>query len=189
MTAGSVLPNWSLRLISEFDVADRHAESIAKILSAVQLNWRPRQDAWSIGQCLEHLHVANEVYLPALSAALEGCQPRRVDELRHGWFSRWFIRTYIAPNPGGTRALAPKKIAPVTEVDVFVLDAFLRSNEAARKLVRRASDYDVNRIRFENPFIPLVRFTVGTGLEIIAKHQSRHLLQAERVRQSVAFPR
>jgi hypothetical protein len=189
MTAGSVLPNWSLRLISEFDSADRRAESVAKILSAVQLNWQPRQDAWSIGQCLEHLHLANEVYLPALSAALEGRQPWRVDEVSLGWFSRWFIRTYIAPNPGGTRARAPKKIAPVKDVDAFVLDAFLRSNEAARKLVGRASDYDVNRIRFENPFIPLVRFTVGTGLEIIAKHQSRHLLQAEVVRKSVGFPR
>ena len=57
----------------------------------------------------------------------------------------------------------------------------------ARQLISRASDYDVNHIRFKNPFIPFLRFTVGTGLEILSKHQSRHLLQAERVRQSSAF--
>jgi hypothetical protein len=47
----------------------------------------------------------------------------------------------------------------------------------------------VNRIRYRNPFIPLLRFTVGAALEIIAKHTSRHLLQAEGVRQDMSFPR
>lgn len=71
---------------------------------------------------------------------------------------------------------------------MVVLDELRRSNQAVRELIRRASDYDVNRIRYRNPFIPLLRFTVGTGLEIIVKHQSRHLLQAEGVRQSAGFP-
>jgi len=44
----------------------------------------------------------------------------------------------------------------------------------------RASPYGVNRIRYKSFFIPVLRFTVRTGLEIVTKHQSRHLLQAER---------
>jgi hypothetical protein len=186
-----VLPNWSLRLISELDASDRRAERVAGGLNSRQLNWQPAQGAWSVGQCLEHLRIANEVYLPAISNALSGSgrHRRRVDELSLGRPSRWFIRTYIAPNPGGTRARAPRKIAPPGEVEPLVLDAFLRSNQTARELVRRASEYDVNRIRFKNPFIPLLRFTIGTGLEITAKHQSRHLLQAEGVLASPGFPR
>jgi len=77
---------------------------------------------------------------------------------------------------------------PRTQVDAGILDAFLRSNQAARELVRRASRYDVNGIRFRNPFLPLLRFTVGTGLEITAKHEGRHLLQAEGVRNAAGFP-
>jgi hypothetical protein len=138
---------------------------------------------------MDHLRITNEVYLPAIAAALDGSPTKVVDDLKFGWFSRWFIRNFIAPNPGGTRARAPRKIQPTTQVEALALDSFLRSNQAARELVRRASGFDVNRIRFRNPFIPLLRFTVGTGLEIIAKHESRHLLQAENVRQSSRFPR
>lgn len=188
MTCNPVLPAWSLRLIAELEDSDRRAEHVARGLNNVQLNWQPRQGAWSVGQCLEHLRIANEVYLPAISAALEDNQPRTVDDLTLGTFTRWFIRTYIAPNPVGTRARAPKKIQPSQQVDSFVLEAFLRSNEAARELVRRASEYDVNRIRFKNPFVPLLRFTVGAGLEITSKHESRHLLQAEQVRHAAGFP-
>lgn len=127
--------------------------------------------------------------VPLLSAALESRPHRPVEEITLGWFSRWFIRTYIAPNPGGARARAPKKIEPVRRVEPIILESFLRSTEAARKLVRQASNHDVNRIRYENPFVPFLRFTVGGGLEIIAKHHGRHLLQAEAVKQSAAFPR
>jgi hypothetical protein len=183
----SGLPVWSLRLVSELEAADRRAESIAKALRPEQLNWHPRRGA-CVGQCLEHLYITNEVYLPAISAALQGRQQMVVHELRLGWFSRRFIRKYIAPNPEGTRARAPKKIEPATKVEPDILAAFLRSNQGVRDLIKRASEYDVNAIRFKNPFIPLLRFTVGTGLEIISKHQSRHLLQAEGVKRSAGFP-
>ena len=75
-----------------------------------------------------------------------------------------------------------------SEIDATILDRFLRSNHDARELMDRARGYDVNRIRFQNPFIPLIYFTVGTGLEIVSKHEHRHLLQAERIRTSPAFP-
>jgi hypothetical protein len=123
-----------------------------------------------------------------MAAALEGSQQAAVQEIRIGWFSRWFIRNYIAPNPQGARARAPKKIEPGMQVEPEILAAFLRSNQAVRDFIRHASDYDVNALRFKNPFIPSLRFTVGTGLEIISKHESRHLLQAEGVKQSTGFP-
>jgi hypothetical protein len=187
--AGSGLPTWSSRLLCELDASDRRAESVARGLSPAQLNWQPRPGAWSIGQCLEHLSAGNEILVPVLSAALGEYPHRPVDQITLGWFSRWFIRTFIGPNPGGTRARAPKKIQPARQVQPRILERFLQSTQAARTLVRQASNYDVNRIRYRNPFIPLLRFTVGAGLQIISEHEARHLLQAEAVRQATGFPR
>jgi hypothetical protein len=177
-----------VRLVAELDDADRRAEQIARGLTLEQLNWHPRPGAWSVGQCLEHLLIANTLYLPAIAEALDGRSESPVDQITPGWFSRWFIRNFIAPSPQGTRAPAPRKIRPSQDVDASILDAFLHSNARARDVVLSASRHDVNRIRFRNPFMPLLRFTVGTGLEIIAKHESRHLLQAERVTQAAGFP-
>jgi len=182
------LPAWSLRLIDELDTTDRRANDLARGLSPEQLNWKPADDFWSIGQCLQHLYVANEVYLPAIANALDDRPPAPVQDITPGWFGRWFIRTYIEPSSRGRRARAPRKIAPARQIDPSVLDRFLRSNDVARDLVRRAGSYDINRIRFRNPFIPLLRFTVGTGLEIVWRHQRRHLLQAERIKQAPTFP-
>ena len=110
-----------------------------------------------------------------------------MQDITPGWFGRWFIRTYIEPSSQRKRARAPRKIAPARKIDSSVLDLLLRSNDAVRDLVRRAGAYDINRVRFRNPLGPL-RFTVGTGLEIVWRHQRRHLLQAERIRQTPTFP-
>ena len=121
-----------------------------------------------------------------MSNSLEGRPVAVVPEITTGWFGQWFIRNYIEPS--SARRRAPKKIKPVPDVEPSVLDQFLVSNRNARELVYRAKNFDVNRIRFTNPFVPLIRFTVGTGLEILSKHERRHLLQAERVGKSLEFP-
>lgn len=189
LSSNAALPGWSIRLIDELHAADRRASDLARALSTEQLNWKPAEGSWSIGQCLDHLLVANDVYLPAIAEALQNQRPTPVQDITPGWFGRWFIRNYIEPSSSGGKARAPRKIAPSPHVDPSVLERFLQSNDVARDLVRRASPYDVNRIRFRNPFLPLLRFTVGTGLEIVSRHQRRHLLQAERIKHSPAFPR
>jgi hypothetical protein len=183
-----VSPHWYLRLISEFNAADERAKAVASALTAEQLNWKPDPGKWSIGQCLEHLYITNEVYCQSISKSLAGHPVSVVEEIRPGWFGRWFIRNYIEPSARTKRARAPRKIKPGANIDASILDRFLDSNRRARELVHRARPYDVNRIRFENPFVGVIRFTVGTGFEILSKHEQRHLLQAERVRQSLKLP-
>src|SRR5262245_49811927 len=182
------MPTWAAHVIDGLHDADRRASARARGLSTAQLNGRPSPHQWSIGQCLDHLLVSTEVYLPPISRALDGRTSSPVDEIRPGLVGRLFIRTYIEPSTQRLRGRAPRKIAPAKQVAPDILDRFLRSNDLARALVRRASAHNVNRIRFVNPFVPLLRFNVATGLEVIWRHQHRHLGQAERVRQAAGFP-
>jgi hypothetical protein len=159
-------PPWCQRLISELKAADERATALAQVLTPRQLNWTPAQGVWSVGQCLEHLYITNEVYLGPMSTSLKGRQPAVVQDITPGWFGRWFIRNYIEPSSKMKRVRAPRKIRPGAQIEPSILARFLDSNQRARELVHRARIYDVNRIRFRNPFVPVIRFTFGTGLEI-----------------------
>ena len=181
-------PQWAAELLGQFDAADRDATRVASGLTLAQLNWRQADDQWSVGQCLEHLAMANEVYLPAIERALAGRPVGVVQEVTPGWLGRWFLRNVIEPTPTTARRRAPREIKPPVRVDGAILDRFHRTNANACDVVRRASRLDVNHIRFRNPFVPLIRFTIGTGFVILATHQRRHLLQAERIRRASGFP-
>jgi hypothetical protein len=184
-----VMTSWPVRLLSELDAADSRARELLAGLSEEQLNWQPAAGVWSVGQCIDHLCATNEVYLPPIASALEGKPKGSAPEITPRWFGRLFLKNYIEPSPNQKRLPAPKKIVPRSRIELSVLDRFLTGNRATRELIDRAREYDVNHIRFRNPFVPVIRFTVGTGLEIVGQHQRRHLLQAERVKMAAAFPR
>jgi hypothetical protein len=188
-TREAVAPNWVTRLSFELSANDQNARALAAGLTNEQLNWPPAPGSWSIGQCLEHLCITNEAYLPAISAALEGKPDAPVEEITPGWFGGWFIRNFVEPSPGGKRVPAPSKIKPKVSVDGGVLDRFLAGNKSCQELILRSRSKGVNTIRFWNPLVPGIRFTAGTGLQIISSHERRHLLQAKRVRDSASFPK
>ncbi len=183
---------WCVRLIAELEVNDGRAARLVEGLTTDQLNWKPAPDSWSVGQCLAHLVLANEVYLPPIAAALDGAGKglrRPVQYVHPGWFSGWFMREFIEPQKNlakPKRVRTPGKIVPAARAELSVLDEFVKGNRGLRELVVRAGEFDVNRIRFRNPFVSWIRFTVGTGLEIVSRHQVRHLMQGERVKERMA---
>jgi DinB superfamily len=182
-------PVWHARLCKSLSASDEVANKLVAGFNEQQLNWQPAPGSWSVGQCLEHLCITNEAYLPAISAALKEKPDAPVGAIIPGWFGGWFLRSFIEPSPQTKRVSSPSKIRPTTRVGMSVLERFLSVNQSCREVIVSARSKDVNRIRFWNPFINGIRFTVGTGLEIIAGHERRHLLQAERVRNSTNFPR
>jgi hypothetical protein len=189
MASNMQSPEWSQRLLSELQASDARAIAVAKDLTLAQLNWKPAPGQWSIGQCLEHLAVSNEVYGAAIASALPGAPADPVDEITLGWFSRYFIREFAAPvEKPKVKKKAPRKIKPIPDVDTNILKRFLDTNTQTKALVERAQGVDVNRVRFKNPFVFWIRFTVGAGLEILSKHEQRHLRQAERVKNAPGFP-
>jgi hypothetical protein len=184
------LPPDLAALLADFEKSDVEASRIAGTLSDAQINWRPSETSWSIAQCLDHLGRGNTVYAAALQQAVQkarAASPPRKGPVRPGWLSRLFIWSLDAPPR--IKMSAPKKIVPAaSHKRDEVLEMFLRSQEDMRKVLREGADLDLNRIRFRNPFIVSLRFTVGAGLLIIAAHNRRHLWQAEQVRQAPGFP-
>ena len=184
----SPAPAWSVRLAADLTASDASAKSLVAGLTEDQLNWQAAPGAWSIGQCLDHLCLMNDVYLPPVAAALKDAPDGPVDEIVLGWFGAWFLRSFVEPSPSGKRAPAPSKIRPAQRIPLAVLDRFLSGNQSWREVIVNAHNKNVNRARFWNPFVPGIRFTAGTGLQILTAHERRHLLQAQRVRDDAHFP-
>ncbi len=63
-------PAWSVRLAADLDANDQFAKKLVAELTDEQLNWQPAPGPWSVGQCLEHLSITNEAYLPPISVAV-----------------------------------------------------------------------------------------------------------------------
>lgn len=170
-------------VLHELDRTDQQARQIVSELSEAQLNWRPSPTAWSVAQCLDHLGQMNSAYIPALQAAMRNASRNSVgpyEPIQPGWFGRWFINA-MEPPPRRKFKSPPKGRPGTHKSGDEVLSAFIASHNELRGLIHEAREVNLNCVRFKNPFVSVLRFTVGTGILIIAAHDRRHLWQANQV--------
>jgi hypothetical protein len=160
----TALPSDLVSLITQLDDATNRASAMVANLSDTQANWQPQPPTgWSIVQCLDHMAVANRSYLFALKAAAERAHPGHVPIRPAGWLSRYFLRK--TEPPVAIKIKAPKSIRPPSNLPKQdALAHFQQSNREVCQFVIKTADLDLSGIRFKNPFVPLVNFTVATGL-------------------------
>jgi DinB superfamily len=178
------------RVLQDLEDSERQASAIMQAVSNHQANWQPL-NSWSMVQCLLHLAQMNRVYSTPIHEAVANADtaepaPERI--IAPGWFGSWFIRS-MEP-PVRTRMKSPRSIVPDGHArdPQEVLSDFLASHQPVRALAEAASRVEVNKVRFKNPFLSVLRFTVGTGLLIINAHDRRHLWQANQIKNAPGFP-
>ena len=159
-------------------------------LSIEQLRWRPDARHWSIAECLEHLNLTLDLYLPKIGDAIgrgrrlhrapaecSRCERAELDALQ----------SLEPPVTVGASAPPPTIPGPAVDPDCLV-DHFHRTRDRYSDAVRRAFGLDLRRIRIVEPVYPVI-VSLGGTLALIAAHDRRHMWQAERVRQAPRFPR
>jgi hypothetical protein len=191
MSSERVAPAALSSVLTDLLSAEREASEIIARTSFSQANWQPNTGrSWSIVQCLSHLARTNRIYAAAMyeaAARVNGRSEHPSQGIAPGLLGAWFIRS-LEP-PVRARMKARQKVYPVTQADPSeILAEFVDSHKPVRSVIEAVSDMDVNRIRFKNPFVPFVRFTVGTGLLVITAHDRRHLWQANQVTVARGFP-
>jgi hypothetical protein len=176
-----------LHLLDEaLDAADRDARAVVDGLSEERGTWREHPGSWSVAECLDHLATANRVYIAAMRPPAERAirdGRRRRGPAQPGLFGRWFVGT-LEP-PVKRKMKAPRKIRPRPSPPLAdSMAAFLASQDEVRAFLRTCADIDLNGVRFPNPFVRIIRFSLATGLHVIPAHDRRHLWQAWRVRRA-----
>lgn len=175
-------------LENAFDAVERDARALVTGLSERSGAWRPDANSWSVAECLDHLAVANRVYLRAMQPVAERTLMqgrRRRGPAQPGVIGRWFIRTLEPPVTSRFKRVAPERIRPRRAPSLGdSIGQFLASHDEVRAFLRRYADIDLAGARFPNPFVRGIRFSLATGVHVIAAHERRHLWQASRVRQA-----
>ena len=173
-------------LEEQLDAVERDAQMLVAGLDEERGGWCDGSGSWSVAECLDHLATGNRVYLHAMEES--AIRARRQGRLRRGpatpgYVGRWFVR--ILEPPVKVRLKAPKKATPRTAptlADAFA--SFRISQDGVRAFLRTFGDLDLAGVRFKNPFVRGIRFSLATGLNVIAAHERRHLWQAWGVRRN-----
>lgn len=170
-------------LAEEFLEALDRLHLLADGIAANRWAYRTDPKRWSVAECVAHLNLSSAAYLPLLeravaeARAIGGRSPRRHRHNAVGWLL-W--RTMGPPVRLRTRTIAafvPTATVPATEL----VAEFERLQDLQMAQLRAANGLPLGRVRVTSPFNARVRYNLYSCFAILARHQHRHLWQAEQV--------
>jgi hypothetical protein len=175
-----------------FTANEGNARDLVHGLSDVLGTWRSGPGSWSVAECLDHLAVGNRVYVAAMAPSAE--KARKTGRARQrpavpGLVGGWFVALLEPPVHPRRKLRAPRTIVPRPAPPLTgAAAAFFASHAQVVQFLRTYADIDLAGVRFPNPFVPGIRFSLATGLHVLAAHERRHLWQAWNVRRAAERP-
>jgi hypothetical protein len=154
---------------------------------------RPTPDRWSVAECVSHLNLTSEAVMPRLRSAVAKASsfPRSSDaHLRQNLTGRIFaiaIGPVLAIGPIRFGAIrAPASIVPRSDAGpAETMSTFDRFQQEWISLVSESDGRPIDRIITSSPFVPRMKYNAYSGFIIVARHELRHVVQAERSRRAL----
>lgn len=176
---------------SQLEAAQAEVHRLAQAVDDATWVARPAPESWSISECIAHLTLTTEAFLPMMRERLQRPEARgraAPARMRRGLLA-WVLCRSLEPPVRSryptTAAFVPDAATPKEAT----LRDFDHSQEALLATIRLGDGVDLTRIRLTSPFDARLHYSLFSALHITAAHQRRHLWQAKRARERLATTR
>lgn len=165
----------------ELNDATQRAWQLVHSTDARHFTVRPDPSSWSAAECISHLSISTDMFLPVLEHALSDARRKgltsdrkpRMDLL--GRVLRWFLEPPIRARTKTTAPFVPRSVR--AKAEAFGEFASLQSKLA--DMISAARGVDLSKVKVVSPFDKRVKYNLYSAFRIIVAHQRRHLWQAE----------
>ncbi|HLF33343.1 MAG TPA: DinB family protein [Cyclobacteriaceae bacterium] len=153
-------------------------------LTSEKLNWKPRPDAWSIGQVIHHLITVNNTYFPVADAVRKGNYkiPFWGKSEAIARFLGNSLLKYVGPDyKPRTKTFAVWQPSSST-IDADMVNQFVNHQSELIHFIKSCEDLVTRGVVIRSPGSRFVVYKLEKAFEIIVAHEQRHLIQARNVR-------
>ena len=158
-------------------------------LSGEQLNWKPSEKGWSVGQCLDHLILTNSEFFGEMDKIIDGTRKNSFFENYSpftGWFGRFLIK---AVTEGSRPAKAPsKRIVPPSDIATDIVEKYCEHQAEMVEKVGKTGNVDWQKTIVTSPFLAVFTYSLADAYVVLVEHSKRHINQAKRVMETEGFP-
>ncbi|MCB9080308.1 MAG: DinB family protein [Lewinellaceae bacterium] len=148
------------------------------------LRKHPASGGWSVLDCLEHLNLYSDFYLPAFQKAIHRGKTRSSGATyRAGWLGAYFVKSMATTPQGmpvGPMKTFKDKNPSLVGTPSDALARFQEQHQELLQLLDAATATDLQRTRVPISIAPWLRIQLGDGLHFFISHEERHLAQIQR---------
>ena len=143
---------------------------------------------WNVLECLEHLNLYGDYYLPAIEQALlRGAGKATDGRFRSGWLGNYFANLMLAAPAATDQSKKAKKMkSPADknplgqELSRATVQRFLKQQAALETMLEQSRHADLTHMRVPISILPWLRLRLGDVARFVVYHNARHVAQAGR---------
>ncbi|HXH62151.1 MAG TPA: DinB family protein [Fimbriimonadaceae bacterium] len=150
-------------------------------LTPEQLQYRPDEKTWSLGQVFLHIWLANDKYLVKMSDVVLHTEKKEKEnqEYKPGFFGSRFIQM-VGPT-GGKNTPVPKILEPdYKKVPDDIVQRVLDQLTAIEEFLDASEGKDIVKTRITSPVAKALKLRLGDVFKLLEQHNERHINQAMR---------
>ncbi|MCG3167853.1 MAG: hypothetical protein POELPBGB_03652 [Bacteroidia bacterium] len=154
-----------------------------KTLTPEQLNYKKSPESWSILECIEHLNLYGDFYLPEIQQQiLKAEKVSHTSAFKSGWLGNYFANSMKVKNGKVNKMKTFKDKNPLnSQLSVTTIDRFLKQQQLLASLLLQSKTIDLTKTKTAISISNLIKLRLGDTFRFVVYHIERHLQQAERV--------
>lgn len=154
-----------------------------KELTPAQLNYKKSPDSWSILECIEHLNLYGDFYLPGIQKQVLKAEKVSADStVKSGWLGNYFANLMQVKNGEVKKMQSPKDKNPInSQLSVTTIDRFLKQQQLLTSLLTQSKTIDLTKTKTAISLSNLIKLRLGDTFRFLVYHIDRHIQQAEGV--------
>lgn len=146
------------------------------------LNWREDAGQWSVLECIEHLNLYGDFYLPEIENRLSTTKYAKPEEIFNSGFIGNYFAKMMLPKEKLNKIKTFKDKDPIgSSLDKSTIDKFINQQNTCLELLNKARKVSLNKTKTAISISKLIKMKLGDTFRVLIYHNQRHLLQAEKV--------
>jgi len=146
-----------------------------------ELNKRLTNESWSTLECLEHLNLYGNFYLPEIKNRIERSNTKETTEFKSGWLGNYFAQSML-PKEKLNKMKAFKSMNPIhSSLSKNTVTVFIDQQKQLLDLLNAARLVNLNKVKTSISITTLIKLKLGDTFRFLIYHNKRHIVQAQKV--------
>lgn len=145
------------------------------------LNWRPAPESWSVLECIEHLNLYGDFYLPEIEQRIRESEHKPDEIFKSGLLGNYFALSMLPKEKLNKMKTFKDKNPLGSELEPKVIDRFINQQFKILDLLNEAREVSLTKTKCSISISKWLKLRLGDTFRVVIYHNQRHLVQAERV--------
>lgn len=174
------------------DLTDRTHRNIAKAnhyqqLSVDKLTARTAPDSWNVLECLEHLNLYGDFYLPAIERSIMTATSPSTPIFKSGVLGNYFAKSMLPREKTNKMATFKDKNPIGSNLGKEVIVRFVDQQHKLLRMLDQCRTINITKAKTGTSIASWIKLRLGDTLRVVIYHNDRHIVQADHVLESLKY--